>query len=181
MAGLTVTEKEHWKSRIARRIDKKIEALSAADPNLFDRIHRQARQQALQSLGLADLYTQREQLEQEKEALEKRIKQISRALLARIRGVPVEDVDDYTLYRDLEVTGAIERRQKLHEDELLAETEIGREILRLRQEQEELTDVVWLATSPREIKTLWAKVSELLGDDATRLQQEALAIAPVEE
>ena len=73
MAGLTVTEKEHWKSRIARRIDKKIEVLSAADPNLFDRIHRQARQQALQSLGLADLYTQREQLEQEKDALEKRI------------------------------------------------------------------------------------------------------------
>ena len=26
MAGLTVTEKEHWKERISRRIDKRIEA-----------------------------------------------------------------------------------------------------------------------------------------------------------
>jgi len=181
MAGLTVTEKEHWKGRIPRRIDKKIEALTASDPNLFDRIHRQARQQALESLGLADLQTERDRLEQEKEALEKRIKQIGRALLAQIRGIPVADVDDYSVYRDREVTGAIERRQKLHEDELLADTETGREILRLRQEQEELTDVVWLATSPREIKTLWSKVSELLQDDATRLQQEALAIEPADE
>jgi len=74
MAGLTVTEKEHWKSRIARRIDKKIESLTAADPNLFDRIHRQARQQALESLGLAELQAEQDRLEQEKEALEKRIK-----------------------------------------------------------------------------------------------------------
>ena len=51
----------------------------------------------------------------------------------------------------------------------------------MRQEQEELTDVVWLATSPREIKTLWSKVTELMEDDATRLQQEALAIEPADE
>ena len=36
MSGLTVTEKEHWKDRINRRIDKKIEVISAEDPNLFD-------------------------------------------------------------------------------------------------------------------------------------------------
>ena len=52
MPTLTVTEKEHWKGRIARRIDKKIEALTASDPNFFDRIDRQARQRALESLGL---------------------------------------------------------------------------------------------------------------------------------
>ncbi len=30
--GLTVTEKEHWKDRIARRIDKRIEAIFAEEP-----------------------------------------------------------------------------------------------------------------------------------------------------
>ena len=52
--SLTVAEKEHWKDRISRRIDKKVETLLAAEPNLMDRVHRDARQQALQSLGLAD-------------------------------------------------------------------------------------------------------------------------------
>ena len=31
MSGLTVTEKEHWKNRIARRIDKRIEAITAGE------------------------------------------------------------------------------------------------------------------------------------------------------
>ena len=52
--SLTVAEKQHWKERIARRIEKKIETLLAADPNLMDRIHRDARQRALQSLGLSE-------------------------------------------------------------------------------------------------------------------------------
>ncbi len=40
MPGLTVTEKGHWKDRIEKRIDKKIEAISAEDPNLLHRIQR---------------------------------------------------------------------------------------------------------------------------------------------
>ena len=55
MAIITVTEKEHWKGRIARRIDKKIESLCAEDANLMDRIQRQAENRALESLGLAEL------------------------------------------------------------------------------------------------------------------------------
>jgi len=42
MAGLTVTEKEHWKERISRRIDKKIEAIAAEQPNLMDRVQRES-------------------------------------------------------------------------------------------------------------------------------------------
>jgi hypothetical protein len=32
MAGLTVTEKEHWKERIERRIDKRIESIWTSIP-----------------------------------------------------------------------------------------------------------------------------------------------------
>ena len=49
-------------------------------------------------------------------------------------------------------------------------------MLRLRQEKDELLDVVWLATSGTEIRQLWQKVVELLGDEQTQLQIDALAI-----
>ena len=49
MSGLTVTEKEHWKKRISRRIDKRIEVITAGDPDFFERIDRDARQRALES------------------------------------------------------------------------------------------------------------------------------------
>ena len=40
---------------------------------------------------------------------------------------------------------------------------------------------VWFVTSPAAIKQLWARVGELLGDDPTRLEREALAIGPAGE
>ena len=119
---------------------------------------------------------------QQKLKTDKREKQLDRAMLARVRGVPLEDIDEYDAYRfDHEVDKAIHRRQSVHEDELLAESEIGQRILKLRQEKENLLDTVWLATSPKQIKELWSKVAELLGERQTQLEKEAMAIDPVDE
>jgi len=120
--------------------------------------------------------------EQQKSALDKRERQIQRAMLAHVRGVAVEDIDDYHTYRyDHEVDNAVNRRQAVHENELLAEGEIGQRILKLREEKDNLLDTVWLATSPKQIKELWSKVADLLDDDQTQLQRDALAIVPAEE
>ena len=182
MPTLTVTEKEHWKDRIARRIDKKVEAITAADPNFFDRIERQARQRALESLGLAEHQAELDEIERQKESLERREKQLHKAMLAKVRDIQPVDLDDYSSYRhDSEVDGAIRKRKAVHEDELLAESELGQQVLRLRREREELLDVVWLATSPKRIKQLWSKVADLLGDEQTQLQRDALAMDPLEE
>jgi hypothetical protein len=180
--SLTVSEKQHWKERISRRIDIRVEGLLAAEPNLMDRIHREGRQRALQSLGLADWQGELDDIERQKETLEKRSHQVLKAMLAKVRGVPLGDLEDtfYSHHRQEEVNSAVQKRQKVHEDELLAECDTGKEVLRLRQEQENLLDTVWLATSPAQVKELWTKVSELLSAEPTRLEQDALAIKPVE-
>ena len=182
MSGLTVTEKEHWKKRIARRIDKRIEAITAGDPNFFERVERDARQRALESLGLAEYQTELDEIEQQTNTLEKREKRLHKAMLARVRGVEPDDLDDYYSYQqDSEVDNAVKRRKAVHEDELLAESELGQLVLKLRQEKEDLLDTVWLACSAKQIKELWGKVAELLNDEQTQLQRAALTIAPVEE
>jgi hypothetical protein len=53
MPGLTVTEKEHWRQRISARIGKRIEAIKAQHPALFERVKREARARALQSLAIS--------------------------------------------------------------------------------------------------------------------------------
>jgi len=179
--ALTVTEKEHWKERITRRIDKKIEAIHAEEPNFQDRIDRDARQRALESLGLAEMQTERDDIRKQKESLDKRDKQLRRQMLAHVRGVPVDDIDDFHSYsRDTEVSDAIKRRQAVHEEELLAESDRGKQVLRLREEKENLLDTVWLATSSSQVKELWGKVTELLGSQPTRLESDALAIVPAD-
>ena len=181
MAGLTVTEKTHWIDRIGRRIDKRIEAIYAEEPNLNDRIQRDARQRALESLGLAEQQAELDQIERQKDELDKHETRIQRAMLAHVRGVPVDEVDGYQSYRyDHEVTSAVQLRRAVHEEELLAESERGRKILELRREKEDLLDTVWLACSIKQVKDLWQRVAEVLGDQPTPLQQDALNIEPID-
>jgi hypothetical protein len=103
-------------------------------------------------------------------------------MLASVRGVSVDDLDCYTRVHDHpEIKAAITKRQAVHEDELLAGHELGRQVLKLRAERENLLDVIWLATSPGQVRQLWTRVAELLGEEPTHLEREALSIKPAGE
>lgn len=177
MPGLTVTEKEHWKDRIARRIDKRIEVLWADDPNLQERIAQEAHQQALASLGLAEMQADLDEIERQEKLQESRKSEIGRRMLAVVRRVPPEDIRDYYPYEhDKEIRIAVNRREAVFADRFLAASPIGQRILALRREKDQLLDTVWLATSSASIKTLWEKVGQLLGDEMTPLERDALSI-----
>ena len=180
MAALTVTEKEHWRDRISARIDKKIERIAASQPNLADRINREARKAALASMGLTELDAEDDRIAAAKTAIEKAEKKNKRAKLAKVRGVSVDDLDD-SWYHDTEVENAIRKRQAVHEEELLAGDEVGKSILALRHEKDDLLDTVWLATSPSQLKHLWTRVCSMLGDEPTRLQQDAIDMPAVQD
>jgi hypothetical protein len=188
MAGLTVTEKEHWKERIAARMQKRVEAIKAQHPALFERVKREAHAQALESLGLAESYRELESIRNEETTLARRKRRAQRAMLAVVRGVPRDEVTDSfnVRYSDelalpLEAYDALVKRREAHQEQLLRDDPVGRDIARLEMEKESLLDTVWLAVSPAQIKQLWSKVGELLGDETTQLEREALAIDPVKE
>ena len=179
---LTVSEKEHWRDRISKRIDKKIAAITARDPGLFDRIAGNARARSIQSLGIAELIAEQDQLEEQTKTLEAREAVVSRSVLARLRSVPPDTIDSYAVCRsETEINNAIKARQSIHEEELLREHELGRQIVQLRLEKENLLDTVFLATSPIQVRDLWQKVSDLLGDELSQLQRAAMQIQPPTE
>ena len=176
--GLTVTEKQHWRDRIASRIDKKIDVIKSNEAALFERIKREARNRALVSLELADLQTQLDTADQEGKELARRRKQLAHAMIARVRGVSPEELDESAYHHQQEVRQAIAKRQSIHEEELLAPSDAGQQVLRLMAERENLLDTVWLSTCPSQIRQLWAKVMQLLGDPPTQLERDALSIEP---
>ena len=178
MPALTVAEKTHWKDRLSKRIDRRIETITAEDPHLLDRVHEQARQNALESLGLADIQRDLDAVRKEKEKLDTREDDLKSRLLALVRGVHISQVCN-TYGCDTEVNKAIKTRLEAHEEQILKDSDLGRRIVELRREKDNLLDTVWLATSSVQIKELWGKVAELLGDEATRLEREALVIASV--
>ena len=109
---LTTTEKQHWRDRIAKRIDKKIAGITALEPGLFSRIESQARTRAIESLGLAELMTEQARVEQEMQALKSREEQLTRDVLSRLRGVEPDKIDSYSVCRsDHEINTTIKARQ----------------------------------------------------------------------
>ena len=183
---ITVAEKEHWKERIAKRIDHRVETLVARqDPLLLQRVAEQARARAYESLGIAAQQRELDEIDKRKEELEKRERRLRAEQAAIINGTSVEDElekgGNYPYYRNDDVNRALDSRAKALESDLLAETELGRQILALRGEKDNLLDTVWLATSTTQIKELWAQVNALLEVSPTALEQKALAIAPVQE
>jgi len=182
MANLTVAEKTHWRDRIQARIDRRIETMTAGDPGLTERIKHEARARAMESLGLAGFQDELDGIASQRAELDRRDTQIRKEMLAMVRGVAVDDLDVYSRVHDHpEIRAAITKRQAVHEEELLAGHETGRQVLRLRAERENLLDVIWLATSPTQVRQLWTKVAELLGDEPTQLEREALSIPPAGE
>ena len=173
----TVTEMAFWQERIGRKIDSKIAALSVSAPGLLARVGQRARQQALQSLGLAELQMELDAIVAQKENLQRQEMRVQQAMLAVVRRVPVQEVaSGHFGSQHPEVSRTIAQRQASHEEELLAQEEQGRDILRLRREKENLPDTLRLALASPQLKELWRKISALLGEELTPLQTTALGL-----
>ena len=172
-----VPELEHAQQRLARLLDRKLQALRARDPTLLGRLRARARQLALQSLGLAPLQAELDAVAAQGQELRRRRRQALRAMLATVRRVPLDEVDEPPgRAAAVAVARAIRQRRAAHEEELLAEDELGRQILGLRREKEALRDTVWLAACPAPVKALWQRACALLGAEPTPLQRQALAL-----
>ena len=173
----TVTEMAFWQERIGRKIDSKIAALSVIAPGLLARVGQRARQQALQSLGLAELQMELDAIVAQKENLQRQEVRVQQAMLAVVRRVPVQEVaSGHFGSQHPEVSMTIAQRQASHEEELLAQEEQGRDILRLRREKENLPDTLRLALASPQLKELWRKISALLGEELTPLQRTILGL-----
>lgn len=172
--ALTVKEKEHWKTSIERKIQRTIDEIyKQGTPNLRSRIESESKNKAVESLGISELYRRREAIKTSMLELEDERRSLDNHITHKLTTdwPEFKDVPFYVL-----IDQAITRRQEGCRRDLLAQDPQGRKILRLELEREELLDTVWLATSPSQIKVLWSRVSQMLDQPLTDLQQEALAI-----
>ena len=180
MAGITVSEKNHWRDRIAKRIDHRVETLVAKeDPTLLQRVEKDARDRAYKSLGIDAQQREMEAIQKQKEELEKREQRLLAEQKAIIQGTkPEDELDNGPYCRSNVVEDAVDSRAKALEADILAESDLGRRVVSLREEKENLLDTVWLATSSTQIKQLWEQVNSLLEITPTALEDKALKISP---
>ncbi len=181
--GLTVAEKTHWKERIGKRIDQRVETLVAKqDPALLQRVTEQARAKAYESLAIDAQQRELDAMEKQKEEMERRQRRLRAEQRAVLNGTTAEDELESGGYggHDYMVQDALKARAKALEADILAESDLGKQVLALREEKDNLLDTVWLATSCTQIKELWEQVNALLELKPTALEEKALSIVPIE-
>lgn len=177
--SLTVKEKDHWKERIQRRIDRKIKEIEASEPaHVWEEMVRQAKQMALEDLKIATLAQESRRLEKQIEELELDQQRVWAQTAAVVRGLDIAKVGLPTSF-PYDVRDEVNKRKELFLEKLRAKHPKGQQIQRLEQEKDELLDTVWLATSASQIKELWSQIAEGLQSELTPFQQKALAIEPL--
>ena len=181
--SITVREKDHWMDRIGKRIERRIETIVAKeDPTLLQRVKEQSRDKAYESLGIQAQRQELEDLEKQKADIEKRERRLEGEQRAVIKGTTVEEELESSRYSyGSVVENAVAARARALESEILAESEVGKQVLALREEKDNLLDTVWLATSSSQIKELWEQANTLLAVKPTALEQKALAISPTQD
>lgn len=178
--SITVKEKEHWKERIAKKIEHAIQQLvDQHDPQFMVRITEKAWEAAIQSLGgtqdvtnLNVLEKQRNEINDNIEDCHRRLGELAKQEARKPTSRFIYSGEYLRLWNE-----AVESRQERTEKELLSHDPLGKRILKLRSEQEGLLDTVWLSTSTVQIRQLWSDVMELLVDEPSDLQKNILLAA----
>ena len=177
---LTVKEKEHWKKRISMKINRRIDTLLASErPNYLKDVQVLAETKAAESLGLSKHIARKHEIDET-------IKQLGiekESILLDSAALVSEQSRDglrnkSTWHLESLVNDAMSRAAKVAQHDLMSKDELGKQILLLQNEQEELLDTVWLATSPKQIRALWEVITSLIEQNPTALQQAALETDP---
>ena len=178
--AITVKEKEHWKNRIAEKIERRIEKLVATEqPTYLSETDRKAREEAIGILKLADTLARKNQVDEKVAQLKEQEEQLQLEAAAIVTGKPRDQLLKLSSWQlDSTVEEAIAKAHGIAEREIMSRDELGRTILTLRDEREELLDTIWLATSPTQIRELWKSVATLLDEEPTALQEAALKTDP---
>jgi hypothetical protein len=180
--SVTIRDKEHWKDRLSALIDKRIDVLLTDNPQFMNKLTESAEKRAWKSLGIDEQMRSVRRLEDEERAARDKCEATYEAMHAKLLGKSSKETSARGFYTCQELCKQlIAKRRELHEEDLLAGSKLGREILMLRTERDNMLDTVCLATSGQQIKVLWEKVMMMLGDKQTDLQREALVITPTEE
>lgn len=166
MSKLTLTEKEHWKTRIQNQMDKKIDGLLAKEPELLASAKDKANIEAHKSLGIGDLFQQEESRRLQIQTLEKECENLQFQMKKYVLG---ESCSDNWEAR-MKFEKLLNQQKQSCEQKILTESATGSEYLSLQKKKDQLIDAVFMATTISEIKDLLCQVTKQIGKKTEALQ-----------
>lgn len=172
--AISVTEKEHIKDLIEKRINAKIEQIQIENKADLDMIKEQAKINGIEALGLTETMATIESIDDQITKLtEKRNKLEIKAL----ESLGVDSNRVYNRYRE-HINNKIATAAAISEKKLIDAHPNLKQISALKDEKENLLQTIWIATSNTQVKQLFDYLNSLLGVNPTSFEQMAQRIPP---
>ena len=173
--AISVTEKEHIKELIEKRINAEIERISTENKNDADDIKAQARKEAMAALGIT-------QAVEDLESIDNQITKLTEKK-TKTENKLVESLDlnknQHYRYNDRQlIDSKIASASVSYEKTLLDAHPKLSTINTLKTERDNLLQNIWIATSNTQVKQLFEYLNGLLGQKPTEFELMAQKIPP---
>ena len=163
----SIDTKRCWSDRIESLFDQAIERLWFAEGKAMRRtILEQARELALEQLGIWEEYRQWNDMRREIERLKSEYDELEQQMwnTAETHAGPFE-------HHSRNIDSIVGWKAKIAEREILLKHEFGRNILRLKDERDNLFETILMAQTDEMMESVWIAIQAMLGDGLTPLQE----------
>lgn len=170
--ALSVDTEHCWSNRIESMFDQAIERLWFAEGKEMRRtILEQAHELALEQLGIWEEYRQWNEMRCEIERLQREYDELEQRMwnTAETHAGPFE-------HHSRNIDSIVEWKSKVAEREILLKHEFGRNILRLKDERNNLFETILMAQTEEMMESVWIAVQGMLGEGLTPLQELVLKL-----
>ena len=161
-----------WSDRIGSMFDQAIERLWFAEGKEMRRtVLEQAHQLALEQLGIWEEYRQWNEKRREIERLQAEYVELEQRMwnIAESHAGPFE-------HHSRNIDSIVGWKSKLAEREILRKHEFGRNVLRLKDERDNLFETILMAQTEEMMESVWIAVQAMLGEGLTPLQELVLKL-----
>ncbi len=161
--GFTGTDKQYWTKRIQQTLDKKIKSITAGVPDFLKQVDETALAMGIRASGVGNILSDIETNKDRIEELQDQQTEVYEDTLLLVKELDAKTGRKMSRRRGSnDVSGNLDLLKREYMEEALSSSEIGREVLKIRNSKAGLMDAIMLATSSTSLVNAITKISEKL-------------------
>ena len=172
--SVTTKERDYWNDRISTKIKEFSDQLVLRfEPQFRERIEKEAMQTVFKSLGLEKQFRSLEANQRKQSEAKREFEKLKTIHCQEESDLYIDigkkmDLPDECFNFTFQLVNAVKAKIKAIVDltslELMNQHPLGQQLLELEAERQAVTDLMWLATSSKQIKELWFKLNNSLDE-----------------
>lgn len=159
--ALSVTEKQELIKLMRERVATRVKAIESEHEHDIRAIEGRARKEAIRTMGITKALDDLDVFARQIAALQSKLDALE---LRTHKKIDPDNTSSYNVRNQID--RLVDEAARTRRDDIVARTTWGRDIKRLEEEQLGIKTALLLATSGRQVKELWQRFTNIIGDES---------------